>query len=294
VRAAVRAALSVSVATGLYGISFGALSVAAGLDLAQTMALSLLMFSGGSQFAAIGVIGAGGAAGAVVATAGLLGARNGLYGVQVAPLLGTRGWRTLLAAHLTIDESTAVGTAQQDRAAARAGFWWTGIGVFVLWNTCTLLGALLGDALGDPRRYGLDAAAAAAFLALLWPRLTGPDARRTRAVAVAAAVLALVLTPVVPAGVPVLAAAVLAVVVGAVGPGGGAESDAPGGTGGGAGPVVTPQARAEQAGSERALSERSGPDGSAPGRETPEQPWAERSDPDGSTPGQEQPEEEPG
>jgi predicted branched-subunit amino acid permease len=282
VRAAVRAALSVSVATGLYGISFGALSVAAGLDLAQTMALSLLMFSGGSQFAAIGVIGAGGAAGAVVATAGLLGARNGLYGVQVAPLLGTRGWRTLLAAHLTIDESTAVGTAQQDRAAARAGFWWTGIGVFVLWNTCTLLGALLGDALG------------AAFLALLWPRLTGPDARRTRAVALAAAVLALVLTPVVPAGVPVLAAAVLAVVVGAVGPGGGAESDAPGGTGGGAGPVVTPQARAERAGSEQALSERSGTDGSAPGRETPEQPWAERSDPDGSTSGQEQPEEEPG
>lgn len=219
VRAAVRTALSVSLATGLYGVSFGALSVAAGLDLPQTMVLSLLMFSGGSQFAAVGVVGAGGAVGAVVATAGLLGARNGLYGVQVAPLLGAGGWRRLLAAHLTIDESTAVATAQPTRTAARAGFWWTGAGVFVLWNACTLLGALLGDALGDPRTYGLDAAAAAAFLALLWPRLSGGDrraVRTVRVVAVAAAAVALALTPVVPAGVPVLAAAALAVVVGAL------------------------------------------------------------------------------
>jgi predicted branched-subunit amino acid permease len=220
VRAAVRTGVSVSVATGLYGVSFGALSVAAGLDLPQTMVLSLLMFSGGSQFAAVGVVGAGGAVGAVVATAGLLGARNGLYGVQVAPLLGAHGWRRLLAAHLTIDESTAVATAQPTGAAARAGFWWTGVGVFALWNACTLAGALLGDALGDPRRYGLDAAAAAAFLALLWPRLgAGPDTRTVRAVAVVAAGVALALTPLVPAGVPVLAAAAVAVVVGALGPG---------------------------------------------------------------------------
>ncbi|WP_233571639.1 AzlC family ABC transporter permease [Cellulomonas triticagri] len=213
VRAAVRTGVSVSVATGLYGVSFGALSVAAGLDVPQTMVLSLLMFSGGSQFAAVGVIGAGGAVGAVVATAGLLGARNGLYGVQVAPLLGARGWRSLLAAQLTIDESTAVATAQPTRAAARAGFWWTGAGVFLLWNAFTLLGALLGDALGDPRRYGLDAAAGAAFLALLWPRLSS---RGVLLVALAAAALALALTPLVPAGVPVLAAAALAVVVGAL------------------------------------------------------------------------------
>jgi predicted branched-subunit amino acid permease len=225
------------VATGLYGVSFGALSVAAGLDLPQTMALSLLMFSGGSQFAAVGVIGAGGAVGAVVATAGLLGARNGLYGVQVAPLLGARGWRRLLAAHLTIDESTAVATAQPTPAAARAGFWWTGVGVFALWNACTLLGALLGDALGDPRRYGLDAAAGAAFLALLWPRLSGADARQVRTmrlVAVAAAVVALALTPVVPAGIPVLAAAALTVVVGAL-----ERPDGPEATHDAA-PVVTP------------------------------------------------------
>lgn len=242
VRSAVRTALSVSVATGLYGVSFGALSVAAGLDVPQTMALSLLMFSGGSQFAAVGVVGAGGGIGAVVATAGLLGARNGLYGVQVAPLLGAGGWRRLLAAHLTIDESTAVATAQPTRAATRAGFWWTGVGVFVLWNAFSLLGALLGDALGDPRRYGLDAAAGAAFLALLWPRLSGDDRRATqtvRVVAAAAAVLALALTPVAPPGVPVLAAAALAVVVGALdgGPRGAGE---PGDDGRDAAPVVTP------------------------------------------------------
>ena len=225
----VRTSLSVSVATGLYGISFGALAVAAGLDLPQTMVLSLVMFSGGSQFAAVGVLGSGGAAGAVVATAGLLGARNGLYGVQVSSLLGAHGWRRLLAAHLTIDESTAVATSAPTRAAARAGFWWTGVGVFLLWNAFTLAGALLGDALGDPRRYGLDAAAAAAFLALLWPRLTGTGARTARLVALASVVLALVLTPLVPAGVPVLAAALLAVLVGTLDP-----SDPPA--------VVTPEA----------------------------------------------------
>lgn len=214
VRAAVRQAVSVSVATGLYGVSFGALSVAAGLSIPQTAALSLLMFSGGSQFALVGVAGAGGAAGAAIATAGLLGVRNGLYGPQVAPLLGVHGWRRLLAAHLTIDESTAVGTAQRSNAAARAGFWWTGAGVFVLWNAFTLLGALLGDALGDPRTYGLDAAAAAAFLALVWPRVAGRGARLARTVAAGAVVVALAATPFVPAGVPVLLAALVAVLVG--------------------------------------------------------------------------------
>lgn len=211
VRVAVRQALSVSVATGLYGISFGALSVAAGLDLPQTAGLSLLMFSGGSQFAFIGVLAAGGAGGAAIATAGLLGTRNALYGVRVAPMLAVSGWRRPLAAHLTIDESAAVGTAQPTLAANRAGFWWTGAGVFVLWNLCTLAGAVLGDALGDPRRYGLDAAAPAAFLALVWPRLAGRTARST---ALAAVVVALALTPVVPSGLPVLAAAVVAIVIG--------------------------------------------------------------------------------
>ena len=210
-RAVVRQALSVAAATGLYGVSFGALAVAAGLDVWQTMALSLLMFTGGSQFAFVGVLGAGGAAVAAVGTAALLGARNALYGAAMAPVLRVRGVRRLAAAHVTIDESTAVATAQADPATARAGFWWTGVGVLVLWNVFTLVGALVGNALGDPQRWGLDAAAAAAFLGLLWPRLR---ARAAQLVAAGAIVVALALTPVAPAGVPVLAAAAVAVVVG--------------------------------------------------------------------------------
>lgn len=210
-RTVVRQALSVSVATGLYGISFGALAVAAGLDLWQTVALSVLMFTGGSQFAFIGVLGAGGGAGAAIATAALLGTRNALYGAAMAPLLRLRGARRALAAHVTIDESTAVATAQPEARLARTGFWWTGLGVFVLWNVFTAVGAVVGDALGDPTRWGLDAAAAAAFLALLWPRLAS---RRAQAVAACAVVVALALTPVAPSGVPILAAAAVAVVVG--------------------------------------------------------------------------------
>jgi predicted branched-subunit amino acid permease len=216
-RAAVwRQSLSVGVATGGYGVSFGALSVAAGLSLWQTWALSLLMFTGGSQFAFVGVVGAGGGGLAAAATAGLLGARNGFYGLQLARLLRPRGVRRLLSAHLTIDESTAVATAHAASSPARPdltllGFWATGGAVFVLWNAATVAGAVVGDALGDPRRLGLDAAAAAAFLALLWPRLRTSLPRR---VAAGAAVVALALVPVAPAGVPVLAAALVAVAAG--------------------------------------------------------------------------------
>jgi predicted branched-subunit amino acid permease len=211
-------ALSVSVATGAYGVSFGALAVAAGLDVWQAMALSLLMFTGGSQFAFIGVIGAGGNLPAAVATSTFLGVRNGFYGVALAPVLRPlRGPRKAWTAQVTIDESTAVALAQpaDDVAARRKGFWWTGVGVFVFWNAFTALGAALGSVIGDPSRWGLDAAAAAAFLALLWPRL-GPH--RARVVAAAAAVIALALTPVLPAGLPILVAAAVAIVAGWNGP----------------------------------------------------------------------------
>jgi predicted branched-subunit amino acid permease len=200
------------VATGAYGISFGALSVAAGLSVLQTQALSLLLFSGGSQFALVGVLAAGPAgAPAAVAASTLLGVRNGLYGLQVSRMLGSLGWRRLAAAQLTIDESTAVAVAQRDEGAARLGFWATGAGVFVLWNLMTLAGSLLGDALGDPRRYGLDAAAAAAFCALLWPRLKSADAF---AIAALAALVAVVVAPHAPSGVPVLVAAATALLAG--------------------------------------------------------------------------------
>jgi predicted branched-subunit amino acid permease len=214
--AVLRQATSIGVATGAYGVSFGALSVAAGLSIAQTCVLSLLMFTGGSQFAFVGVAGAGGSGPAAVATAGLLGVRNGFYGLQMAPMLRVRGWRRAAAAQLTIDESTAVGTAQavlhpNRPDLPRVGFWGTGLAVFGLWNSSTLIGAAIGDALGDPRRYGLDAAAAAAFLALVWPRLR---AARPRAVGLGASTVALCLVPLAPAGVPVLAAAAVALLAG--------------------------------------------------------------------------------
>ena len=204
-----RQAWSVGFATGLYGISFGALAVAAGLEVWQAVALSLLMFTGGSQFAFVGIIGSGGiaAAPAAIGTAALLGFRNGLYGLQLSQVLGASGARRLAAAQLTIDESTAVGVAQPEPAAKRLGFWQTGIAVYLCWNLSTLVGAVLGNALGDPKRYGLDAAAAAAFCALLWPRLRSRDAVAIAGVALVAAV---VLSPALPAGVPVLVAALAA------------------------------------------------------------------------------------
>nr|WP_218849449.1 AzlC family ABC transporter permease [Nocardioides perillae] len=213
-RPVVRDGVAVGVATGLYGVSFGAVSVAAGLSVLQTCALSLLVFTGASQFALVGVVASGGTVLAATATAVLLGARNAFYGLRLAPRLEVAGLRRAAAAHLVIDESTAVATAQVDDADGRAGFWVTGLAVFVCWNLATAVGAVGGQALGDPRAYGLDAAVGAAFLALLWPRLHGTV---PRLVALGAAALACGLVPWTPAGVPVLAAGGVALLVGAWG-----------------------------------------------------------------------------
>jgi len=213
VREVWREGLGVAIATSAYGISFGALAVASGLDVWQTCVLSLLMFTGGSQFAFIGVLGAGGIAAlpSAIASAVLLGVRNVAYGMRMSPLIGDGFWRRTAAAQVTIDESTAVAISQSTPALSRLGFWITGLGVFMGWNLTTLAGALLGDVLGDPKSWGLDAAAAAAFLALLWPRL---KQRQAVVVGVAAAVVAAALTPVLMPGLPVLVAAVVAIVVG--------------------------------------------------------------------------------
>lgn len=203
--------LSIAVATGLYGVSFGALSVASGLTIWQTSLLSLLLFSGGSQFAFIGVIAGGGTAVAATSAAALLGIRNAVYGMQINALLHPRGWRRFAAAHVTIDESLATSTGQTDPIEQKRGFWVAGVGIFVLWNLFTLVGAVAGDALGDPKQWGLDGAAVAAFLALLWPRLRSWDAA---AVATACAVATVIAIPLVPPGVPILIAAVVAAAIG--------------------------------------------------------------------------------
>jgi predicted branched-subunit amino acid permease len=202
---------SLSLAVGLYGSAFGAAAIASHFSILQTCLLSLLTFSGASQFAAIGVVGAGGSAISAIATATLLGTRNALYGIRVSPILTINGWRRILAAQITIDESTAIATAQDELADQRRGFWYTGIGVFIFWNLFTLLGALGAKAIGNPAGWGLDSAVPAAFLALVWPRLTNS---RTIMVAAGATILALLLTPIAPAGLPVIATVLLALAFG--------------------------------------------------------------------------------
>ena len=210
-RSVVNDSLGVAVAVGAYGVSFGAISTASGLTVLQTCLLSLLVFTGGSQFAFIGVVAAGGnpATGAVTAT--LLGARNMFYGITLAPLLRLSGWRRWAAAQVVIDESTAMAVTRTSSRQARLGFFVTGIGVFVLWNLFTLLGAIAGESLGDPRAYGLDAAVGAAFLGLVWPRLTSGLAR---AVALAGAAAAAGLVPVTSAGLPIVLGGGVAVLLG--------------------------------------------------------------------------------
>ena len=204
----VQMGLSVGVATGLYGPSFGALAVTSGLSIWQACVLSLLMFTGGSQFAFIGVLAGGGSGLAAWSAASLLGVRNGLYGLQLGALLRPLPLPKPLQAQITIDESMGTATAQSSPDERRRGFLIAGVAVFVLWNIGTLAGALLGAAIGDPRTWGLDGAAVAAFLGLLWPRLKGRD---PVALAVVAAFVTLVAVPFVPRGVPILLAAVATV-----------------------------------------------------------------------------------
>ena len=208
-----RDSLSVSITVGAYGTAFGAAAVANGFSVLQTCLLSLLTFSGASQFAVIGVLGAGGGALSGIATASLLGIRNGVYGVIMAPRLKVKGFKRIIAAQITIDESTAVALGQEVRGekAMRQGFWLTGFGVFLFWNLFTLAGALGAQAMGDIRAWGLDSAVPAAFLGLVWPRL---KTNRDRALAVGCMLFALAMTPILPAGLPIIATAFIAVVVG--------------------------------------------------------------------------------
>lgn len=212
-RATASQSLSVSFAVGLYGIAFGAAGIAAGFSILQTCLLSLLTFSGASQFAVVGVMGAGGSALSGIATASLLGIRNTLYGLRMAPILKVKGWKKVVAAQITIDESTGVAIGQEDLGldAMKQGFWLTGFGVYVLWNFFTVIGSLGAEAMGNPSAWGLDAAVPAAFLGLVWPRLLG---KFERTLAVTALVIAILLSPYIAAGLPIILTALLAVFFG--------------------------------------------------------------------------------
>jgi predicted branched-subunit amino acid permease len=207
--ATLRDAIGLGVAVGLYGTAFGAAASTAGLSPLQAVAMSLLMFTGASQFALVGVLGAGGGALAALGSAWLLGTRNTVYGVRLVPLLSPRGFlRRATTAHWVIDETTALAIAAPDRRLARLAFLAGGATIFTLWNATTLVGALGAAALGPTAKAALDAVVPAAFLGLLWPRLRPgfPEAGRQRLVALGGAGVALALTPVVPAGVQVIAA----------------------------------------------------------------------------------------
>ena len=210
-RSVVADSLGVGVATGLYGVSFGALATSAGLDVWQACALSLAVFTGASQFAFIGVVASGGNPLTGAFTALLLGSRNMFYGLALAPLLRLNTPARLASAHLVIDESTAMAVTRDTTRQARLGFYWTGVSIFLLWNLTTFAGALAGAAIGDPRAYGLDAAVGAAFLGLLWPRL---DSWTSRGTALLAAAVALGLVPFTAAGVPIIVGGAVAVLVG--------------------------------------------------------------------------------
>jgi len=205
-RAIVRDALGIGIASGAYAVSFGAISTAAGLSVLQTSALSVLMFTGASQFALVGVVGAGGSVWAGAATAALLGSRNALYGVRLSSILDRSGLKRFLAAHFVIDETTAMAIAREAPDSSRFAFWVTGAALFTLWNLGTLVGAIATHLVPDPKVLGLDAAPPAAFLALLAPRLR---AREPMAIALAAGVVALACLPFVPAGIPLLIVAIL-------------------------------------------------------------------------------------
>jgi 4-azaleucine resistance transporter AzlC len=203
-RTVVRDSLGVGLAVGVSGVTFGAAGTAAGLSVLQCCAMSLLVFTGASQFALVGVLGSGGSIAAGALSAVALGVRNTFYGIRLASMLHVRGSRRVAAAHIVIDETTAMATAQPHPPRSRLAFVVTGVSLYLTWNAATLVGAVTAGAVGDPDSFGIDAAVPAAFLALVAPRLSGRVERRT---AVLAVLIALAAVPVTPVGVPVLLAA---------------------------------------------------------------------------------------
>jgi 4-azaleucine resistance transporter AzlC len=184
------------------GASFGAITTAYGLPTWVPFAMSTLVFAGGSQFLAAGLLAAGNPLAAVLGGL-LLNARHLPFGLAVAGTLGPRLRDRLIGSHLMTDETVAFTLAEKSPEQRRRTYWLVGATLFVTWNTGTALGVLLGGAVGDPNAFGLDAAFPAALIALILPSLRDRDTRR---VALAGAALAVLLTPVLPAGLPVLCA----------------------------------------------------------------------------------------
>jgi predicted branched-subunit amino acid permease len=221
----VRDGIALGLAVGVSGLAFGAAAVSSGLSTWQACALSVLAFTGASQFALAGVIASGGSLLAGTAGAILLGSRNSLYGLRLAGILRPRGPLRFLTALGVIDETTAVTLAQPDPQAARKGFTATFCCLYLTWNLATLGGALGAGRIGSPQAFGLDVVGPAAFLALIWPRLKA--GRTERLVALGGAAIALGTTPILPVGVPVILAATAALAGALASPGAQQPSAAP-------------------------------------------------------------------
>jgi 4-azaleucine resistance transporter AzlC len=204
------AVVGIGLYAGAFGATFGAVATTSGLSVIQAVVMSAVMFTGASQFALAGVVAAGGSPLAAISTALLVGLRNAFYGVPIARIVRPRGVRRLWTAHFVIDETTAMAIGQRAPLAGRYAFWATGLTLFTLWNLGTLAGAVIGSGI-DTSTLGLDAAAPAIFLALLWPQLKRDHAQ---SVALGAIVLSMALVTVVPAGIPIVAAAVVAIAAG--------------------------------------------------------------------------------
>ena len=190
-----------------FGVVFGVACADAGLSWLDAAGFSALTFAGSSQFAAVDVLGDDGTAVAAIGTGLLLNIRSLAFGLLLAPALDGPAWKRALMAHLVIDESTAVATIEDDPRWRRFGFLAGGLAVFVVWNITTIVGVALAS-IGDEfvADWGLDAAAPAVFLALVWPRLLGPEGRVSIRIALLGGAIAALAIPVTPPGVPILLA----------------------------------------------------------------------------------------
>jgi branched chain amino acid efflux pump len=211
-RSGARAVVPLAIAVGAFGVSFGVLAPAGGFDGAQAVVMSVTTFAGSAQFAAVSVLSDRGTAAAAIAAALLLNARYLPIGVTVAPSLTGGFWSRLLHAHLTVDESWAIAAEGEGRFNPRV-LLAAGAVIWLAWVVGTGLGVVFGNLVGDPNDLGFDAAFPALFLTLLVPQLRGVDLRRPLAArsrpllaAAGGAVISLALTPLVPAGVPIVAA----------------------------------------------------------------------------------------
>jgi 4-azaleucine resistance transporter AzlC len=194
----------VCLADGIVGISYGAISVGGGLHLWVPVVLSILVFAGASQFLFVGIVAAGGSPIAATIAGLLVNTRHVAFGLAISEVIGN-GWRRLPGSHLMTDENVAFALGQEELSRKRAAYWAGGIGIFVSWNVGVVIGALAGSVITDTDVFGLDAAFPAVLLALVLPAVRD---RSTRTAALVGAGAALVATPFLPAGLPVLFALV--------------------------------------------------------------------------------------